>query len=209
MTPAAARWPADNPFATRYVRPGALPFLFPAGGGLDDLLGRLRRQGWWGQVVGPHGSGKSALAAALVAALPAHGRRPVAACLHTDRRRLPVGLWDDLCAAGPAAVVVIDGYEQLGFWARRAVRSACRRAGAGLLVTTHRPAGLPDLYRTEITPELAGRVVSALLAGRGWRPPGEADLAALLSARRGNLRDVLFDLYDRIEEGRVPGPPPG
>ena len=74
-----------------------------------------------------------------------------------------------------------------------AARAACRRAGAGLLVTAHRPVGLPDLRHTHVTPELAGRVVSALLAGRDWWPAG-TDLAALLSARGGNLRDVLFDL---------------
>lgn len=194
--------PAGNPFATRHVRPGALPFLFPAGASLAGLLDRLRQQGWWGQIVGPHGSGKSTLTAALVAALPGHGLRPVATDLHTDRRRLPPDLWDDLAAAGPDAVLVIDGFEQLGFWARRAVRAACRRAGAGLLVTAHRPVGLPDLRHTHVTPELAGRVVSALLAGRDWWPAG-TDLAALLSARGGNLRDVLFDLYDRFEEKKA------
>ncbi len=68
---------SDNPFCTRWVRPGAIPFLFPPGENAEELADRLRQAGWWGEITGPHGSGKSALLAALTAAIehaPASGR---------------------------------------------------------------------------------------------------------------------------------------
>ena len=66
---------ADNPFSTRYTRPGAIPFRFPPGTSADGLVEQLRRQQWRGAIVGPHGSGKSSLVAALVPPL----RLPAAA----------------------------------------------------------------------------------------------------------------------------------
>jgi Mrp family chromosome partitioning ATPase len=72
--------PADrrrsNPFATRHTRPGAVPPLDPAGAPLDIgvvlvALERHRRVA----IVGPHGTGKSTLLAALADTLAAD-RRP-------------------------------------------------------------------------------------------------------------------------------------
>jgi hypothetical protein len=197
MTPRAGRLPRRNPFATRYVRPGALPFLFPPGHDLAGLVERLRRQGWWGQVVGPHGTGKSTLLAALVPELERAGRRPLLVCLHEGERALPAGARSALNEA--PRLFVIDGHEQLGWWARRGLHRACRRNGHGLLITTHHSAGLPELYRTTVTADLARRVVDKLLGGAEGSLLDKVDVAALLAARRGNLRAVLFDLYDEHE----------
>ena len=54
-----------NPFATRHVRPGAIPFHFPAETSAAQLVARLRELNWRGAIVGPHGSGKSTLLVAL------------------------------------------------------------------------------------------------------------------------------------------------
>src|SRR5262249_23632578 len=81
---------SGNPFATRRVRPGAIPFLFPTGESVGQLLDRLRAAGWWGQVVGPHGSGKSTLVAALLPELCQAGREPLLLVHHRgERERLP------------------------------------------------------------------------------------------------------------------------
>jgi len=197
-----------NPFATRRVRPGALPYLFPAGEGVAGVVQRLRANGWWGQVVGPHGSGKSTLLAALLAELCRAGRVPLLAALHDGQRRLPPGAGAALGALRPgAAIAVIDGYEQLSRWSRFWLKHACRRRGCGLLVTAHRPAGLPELLRTGVTPETAWRVVDHLLPG----PKGSitaAGVAARLVDRAGNLREVLFELYDLYERDRRLPPAP-
>jgi type IV secretory pathway ATPase VirB11/archaellum biosynthesis ATPase len=177
-----------NPFCTRHVRPGAIPFRFPGGLDAKGLADRLEANGWRGQIVGPHGSGKSTLLEALMPELRRR-RTVVRVELHDRERRLPPEVW----ATGEGTLLVIDGYEQLGWWTRRRVRRHCRE----LLVTTHRGQGLPDLYRTDVTAELVGEIVQGLHAD------AVPDLVRRLAHHRGNLREVLFELYDRYEERRT------
>lgn len=188
---------AGNPFSSRHVRPGAVPFVFPEGAAAQDLVERLRAAGWRGQVVGPHGSGKSALVAALVPALEAAGRQVFLCELRAGQRRLPRDFPSAHARAGHA-VVVVDGYEQLSAWGRFRLRRACASAGLGLVVTAHGPAGLPDLLRLAPDPALARRIVEWLLRGAEVRiAPEEVDAA--FAARQGDLREMLFDLYDLFE----------
>ena len=74
--------PRSNPFSTRFVRPGAVPYLFAPGQSADGLVRRLAGFGWRGQIIGPHGSGKSTLLAALAEPLARAGRRSWTVCLH-------------------------------------------------------------------------------------------------------------------------------
>jgi hypothetical protein len=201
MTAAVPPLTTGNPFATRRVRPGAIPFFFPAGESVGQVLDRLRAAGWWGQVVGPRGSGKSTLVAALLPGLREAGREPLLVVRHRGERALPRATWADLRRAGRAGralVVAIDGYEQLSPWSRFRVRRRCRRHGHGLLATAHADMGLPDLYRTRVTPEVALRVVGHLTRGTGVTIAA-ADVTARLDARAGDLRETLFDLYDLHE----------
>ena len=87
------RQPRSNPFSTRFVRPGAIPFCFPQGEGAGTLVTRLERQGWWGQIVGPHGSGKSTLLAQLRPHLEAAGCEVVVVVRRRGERSLPPGFW--------------------------------------------------------------------------------------------------------------------
>jgi hypothetical protein len=75
------------------------------------------------------------------------------------------------------------------------LRRSCRRRGLGLLVTSHRGVGLPDLHATAVDAELAWRVVEQLQNGYS-SPVAPADVAQRLSQHGGNLREALFDLYD-------------
>lgn len=194
---------APNPFATRCVRPGAIPYLFPCGRSAGWLVERLRASGWWGQVTGAHGSGKSALVATLLPALEAAGRRPVCCLLHGGQRRLPVP-WRELAGADSATLLVIDGYEQLSRWQRWRAKRFCRRRGCGLLVTAHVDVGLPPLFHTAASAETTAQIAVGLL------PPSDRTIAAedvsrLFTARRGNVRETLFDLYDLYEKRRAGG----
>jgi hypothetical protein len=191
--------PRDNPFASRHIRPGALPFLFGRGEGLAELMERLAGQGWWGQVVGPHGSGKSTLLAALLPELEHAGRRILAVRLNQENRVLGEEVWQAAQRPGPR-VLVIDGYEQMSFWGRRRLKAVCRRNGHGLVVSCHRSLGLPELYRTVVTGELARRVLELLLTPTQRQSLAGVDVGRALAARGGNLREVLFDLYDFYEE---------
>jgi hypothetical protein len=184
----------ENPFCSRRVRPGAIPFLFAAGQSAAALIERLQRSGWWGQIVGPHGSGKSALLAALVPAIEQAGRRVVQAELHDGQRHLPAG-FPPSSGLDAATVLAVDGYEQLGRGTRFWLKRFCRRGGVGLLVTAHDGVGLPELCRTAPNLSLARQVLDQLQ--RGYPPHVMAeDLAEPFARHGGNLREVLFDLYD-------------
>ncbi|HVW38283.1 MAG TPA: hypothetical protein VHB99_13300 [Pirellulales bacterium] len=189
-----------NPFSTRFVRPGALPYFFRNGECADQLAAKFAAQGWRGQIIGPHGSGKSTLLAALAPAIDRSGRKTIHFALHDGERRLPIGKEQSrMLSAGD--VLVIDGFEQLSAWNRWQIRRLCRRRGCGLLVTAHADAGLPDLFRTETDRALARRLVERLAPGDESIAAGDIDRA--FSARGGDLRETLFELYDLYEQRRL------
>jgi hypothetical protein len=164
------------------------------------LVRRLQHNGWWGEIVGGHGSGKSALLATLILQIERAGRHATLVELHDGQRRLPLDLNRD-SRLRPPLVLIVDGYEQLSRWRRFRLKRHCRRRDWGLLVTAHVSVGLPELFRTAPSPELAERIVGQLMAGRS--PPCTAsELAACFTCRHGNLRETLFDLYDLYEQSR-------
>lgn len=188
----------DNPFSTRHVKPGAIPYVFPAGENLGTLVARLRRNAWRGQLVGPHGSGKSTLLAALRPVLEHCGRRPLCVALHDGQRRLPLELeWPS--ATDASTIAVVDGYEQLSRWNRWRLKRRCRARGWGLLVTSHRDAGLPDLLRTTIEVDRAVAIVGRLLAGAPGLI-GAEEITQCFARHHGDMREMLMELYDRYEE---------
>lgn len=188
-----------NPFSTRFVRPGALPYFFPPGESAEQLAAKLSAQGWRGQIVGPHGSGKSTLLAALAPWIERAGRKTLSFALHDGERRLPISN-EQRRQLSTASVLAIDGFEQLGAFSRWRIARLCRRRGCGLLVTAHADVGLPELYRTETNVELARRVVDAL--GPFDRAISADDVERAFSAHRGDLREILFGLYDLYEQRR-------
>jgi len=196
---------ATNPFASRFIRPGAVPFFFPAAGDAEEVIGRLRRHRWRGQIVGPHGSGKSTLLATLQPLLEQAGCSVHRATLHQGQRRLPRGFPRPIWRAGDSTpLLVVDGCEQLSRWRWWQLRWWVRRYRAGLLITTHRPLGLPSIWETRVDEDLARRVVTYLL-DRADRDPStqptpvhltSEEIGAALLQAGGDLREALFRLYD-------------
>lgn len=195
-----AAHPSDNPFSASRVRPGALPFVFEPGRSVHDLVERLRKNGWWGEIVGAHGSGKSALLAVLLPAVRGAGRQPFLVQLHDGQRALPVDL-RQVGAVRGETLIAVDGYEQLCRWSRWRLKRFCRANDLGLLVASHCSVGLPELFRTETSPDLARRVVELLLRDQAWQVPADR-LAECFQRHSGNLREVLFELYDWFEHDR-------
>ena len=190
-----------NPFCASRLRPGTIPFIFPPDQSLEQVVERLLAHHGLGQIVGPHGTGKSTLLTTLLPALEQSGRTALATTLQEGQRRLPRNFYGAVRRTRQA-VAAIDGFDNLGFWSRHHVKSLCRRHGCGLVVTSHRSVGLPDLFRTTIDESLAGRVIERLQSGF---PPlvAVADVAERLTRHRGNLREALFDLYDLYEQRRL------
>lgn len=189
-----------NPFATCWTRPGAIPFRFPRGDSAELTVERLAALHWRGAIVGPHGSGKSTLLAAVGPLLAAAGRQVHAVTLRDGQRRLPTAFLARALQSD-RAVIVVDGYEQLAWLGRARLRRRCRRAAAGLLVTSHQETVLPTLVRMRPDVALVRQLVATLTA-RVPSPVTPADVAASLACRGSNVRDVFFDLYDRHERAR-------
>jgi hypothetical protein len=204
MKQISSRLYESNPFSTRYVRPGAIDFLFPQGVDCDLLVTRLAECKWWGAIVGPHGCGKSTLLATLLPVLEQRGCIPRRISLHDEQRWMPRG-WCKCISRDPHCkpLLVIDGYEQLNLWSRWLVRHRCRRNGWGLLITTHREVTIPTLIELQGSLPTLRTVVDRLLP-QDVRSITPADVAAAFQSAHGNLRDALFDLYDRYERTSRP-----
>jgi hypothetical protein len=216
-----ATFQTENPFATARVRPGTIPFLFTGQESATALVERLAANGWRGEIVGPHGAGKSALLASLIPVIEAGGRRTLLVELHDRQRRLPRHVFRALrekgtgtfCAKHPKgrsgkrclspfpALLVVDGYEQLSVLSRFRLKWFCRRRGLGLLVTSHAPVGLPELFRVRSDPATVWRLVDELQRSYPYQVTGD-EVLQRLARHEGNVRETLFDLYDLYESRR-------
>jgi hypothetical protein len=188
-----------NPFSTRFICPDADSYLFPEDTDAMRLVAKLREAGWWGQIVGPHGTGKTTLLHTLVPLMEKAGRRVEIHVLHRTDRRLAAARrtrrgWDS------QTQVVIDGYDQLDWLSRTRLKRTCRSRGAGLLVTAHVPTGLPHVWRTETSLELAQTLVARLLPTEYASWITAEDVSRAFAAHRGNLREMLLSLYDVFED---------
>jgi hypothetical protein len=195
--------PPGNPFATRRVRPGAIPYFFPHAVDAQTLVARLEQNGWHGEIVGPHGSGKSTLLAALVDAVERRGKSVVVYRLREGERYLPETPCS-FAAVPKGAVVAVDGFEQLGWLRKKAMRWLCRVRGLGLLVTAHAAVGLPLLWRTVVDRTTVERVVAHLLESepQAGAVISSDDVARAVDAHPTNAREALFGLYDVYERRR-------
>jgi hypothetical protein len=175
------------------------------------LIERLASNGWWGEIVGPHGSGKSTLLETLKPALRDAGCCIHAIALREGQRRLPRNLLQsnefgflihrDKLHDQLRDLVLVDGYEQLGRLQRLRLMWRCRRASAGLLVTSHIPVGLPSLVTLVPDRLLIQQLVDSLCRG-ALTTITAADVSASHASHGGNVRAIFFDLYDRHERLR-------
>lgn len=196
----------DNPFSSRFVRPGAIPFLFPAGASASLLVDRFLAAGRRGQIVGPHGAGKSTLLATLMQDLAARGEIVQLIELHDGQRRLGSDVeWK------PRTIVCLDGYEQLSFASRVQVAWRVRRSDCGLLITTHAPicfpVRLPTLFEARATLDTAVQLAEVLLSQHSAAGTAgdisRAEIENHFSRSHGDMRELFFQLYDLAESRRL------
>ena len=185
----------DNPFATCWTRPGALPWFPVNDTGIDRLVTELLEHSS-GQIVGPHGSGKSTLLNALAEELQRRGEVVIRWTIDGGRPAAPRPRLTS------RAVLLLDGFEQLDSWDRVGLLGQQWRYGVRLVFTTHRPTSRTRAaLLAELSPTAANAVglFRALTAARRT-PLGEQDFHASFARHNGNLREVWFDLYDRHEQ---------
>ena len=188
----------ENPFCSRRIKPGAIPFYFPEGMSNQTLLEILCLNAWCGQIIGPHGSGKSTLLASLLPEVEKCGRRIVHLELQDGVRYLPLSEVE-FADMNENAQLAIDGYEQLSFWERRKIRRKSERQKFGVIVLGHEPLDYPDLYQTSSELSTAKLIVSRLLENTIVRIP-DSVVEEHFRQNNENLREMLFSLYDVYEE---------
>lgn len=189
--PASATRPCDNPFraqrldALRYVEDGVV---------LDEVIAKLRRKGYRGALVGPHGTGKTTLLREVGDRLIGDGLSPMPLFMNSeDRGRLPRHWRSAVRMAGHGDALLLDGYDLLPRWARVWVLHASRGASA-VVVTSHRRSVLKTVAKTASSPAMLRRLVAELTDEYA---AGSVDCEALWQQHHGNLRDALRELYDR------------
>ena len=181
----------SNPFATRFTRPGVIPYLTRSGTAVREIAERVLEQ-QCSQIIGPHGTGKSTLLAELAPILAPHHHRVFACCLHDGEKRLPLTR-KTLSSLREGDLLVIDGYEQLRSWNRPTWRA--RRQRFRLLVTAHADVGMQPLHETSADLSTVRRIVD-LLDPTANGKIDERTIQALVDRHGQNVREILFELYD-------------
>lgn len=191
---------ATNPFATCWTDPRLAPLCMVGTDEIEGLLRRFQQLGGRGAIVGPHGVGKTTLARALVRELEKRGKRVEWRELHKGDRR-DAGELLPPTDVRPGTLLVVDGYEQLSWYQRWRLRVGCQRRGLGILVTSHRVTQLPTLVRLKPKIDVALAVYRQLTRDNPSSVTAD-DVRRGFAASGGNLRDLLFHLYDLHESRR-------
>jgi energy-coupling factor transporter ATP-binding protein EcfA2 len=188
----------DNPLSSTAL--SRLSYHFDEGDE-HDVIRRLEAQRWRGALVGPEGSGKSTLLGCLEKLLCSRGFTTVKVILRSGgcRLHLPAVASAALRAAfgaGEIKILVIDGAEQMNglFW------MIVSRLVPRILITSHREGLLPTLYRCGTDERLLAFLLTELLGE--MTDPVRERAVELFRLHRGNIRAVLWNLYDMMPDMR-------
>ena len=193
-----------NPFSTRFTRPGKIEPRDCSGQPLAilQLLKQLHDCGGTAAIQGPHGSGKTTLLVHIAGELQQRGG--LAASLRLRSWRDAPAVFFAIARSRPGSTVCLDSWEKIGCIAGWLVRMAARIFQCGLLVTSHRRTGLPVLVESATTRELLASIVCQLPDHSRWSSSliKESDIEEAFSKCGGNVRESLYELYDRFEHRR-------
>lgn len=181
----------SNPFSTRFIRPDQLSYLDLPDNTPAEVWGRIREAGFLGQIVGPHGAGKTALLHRIVDLMNSDGINSNWQTIRPGMRVVPASLSRE-------TVTCLEGAELLPKWNLWRILWRVRR-GSRVIFTTHQAlTKVPVVATLQPRLDVAQRIVTTLLVGR--EPViDEDDVRATYQKHGGNLREMLLDLYDVYE----------
>ncbi|MCH2178709.1 MAG: AAA family ATPase [Mariniblastus sp.] len=200
-------WTANNPFATHYTQTGRR-FIPPEDtADVATLTQCFLRNGRVGQIVGPHGCGKTSLAYAMARSMfGSFGNIQFAVIRRQSWRGRTVEILSNLQGNGSADLRVVDGIETLSHLHRWCLVKSCLRRNGALLLTTHRKLlSLPLI--TTLNPSLGQfeKIVTALNKPPTTRVPAEK-IQEAFDRHDGDYREGLMYLYDFYQHQRVSSP---
>lgn len=207
-----------NPFATRYIRPGAIPYFFADPARCGEWLDRFRAEGAQAQLVGPHGVGKTSLGLELARHLRPEfpdfrhltlrqekGRSELIQVVGVQQHsfvadRGTQSLFHSEGVEGKSRTLfLIDGWQRFSRLNRHLFIENCRRLGHGVLVTSHRVTSrLPVLVKIESDRKIFFHLVRYLQRDSFFELDG-AVVADAYEAAEGNFREAFMTLYDAFE----------
>lgn len=196
-----------NPFSTRHVQPGAIPYRRNDGGELVELVNTFfQRCNRRAAIVGPHGSGKSTLIETIKPLLVNQNCQVDHRRFSTSQRKWKF-FFHDSRDWDHQTIVVVDGYEQLSWMAKIRLHTRIWKTRTGLLVTTHFHCRLlPTLWETTVDDQQSDWVLSHLLAEHPHMMDELQSTAIwheLKKSHPDNMRERLMDLYDWVEDRRT------
>ena len=186
---------STTPSRTCWTRRGALPFHFSTRRN-RRATGRRNShaQQWRGAIIGPHGSGKSTLLESLKPVIIATGRQVISDL--ASRRPAPPASRYFASASGRNScnsVIIVDGYEQLG-WPSLGLWLRCRHR-AGLLSDLPQAHRIPTLIHLSPDASLNRRHLVAKFCAEVSTTITRADIAASHACHGSNVaRDLLRSL---------------
>ncbi|MBN1816073.1 MAG: hypothetical protein JW828_01855 [Sedimentisphaerales bacterium] len=185
----------DNPFRINRIKQIRYQ---PVGESWDQLLQRLAERKYCGAIVGPCGSGKTTLLEDLQKHLdPIHISTQsmfINQDIHPSRHEI------EHILSHPPDILLVDGGDHLSRGTWRQVKNRILRTGRGLVVTSHKGGLLPTWVECRPHPQLFIGITEQLLCSSGHRPLDADFLTRLFFRHKGNIRDALRELYDRMAD---------
>ena len=192
----------QNPFSTRFVQPGAIPWL-ATDTSIDSLLFRLYDVGNRAIICGPHGSGKSTILSHLASVAQRKGLK--VHCLRIRSWIDAIRVMRVFATINPKqSLVSVDSWERLGFFGRFLCQFADFR-GLCVVVTVHKRTwwnNWPVLLHMKADDKTFRLLVDELMtkyAGSKTIEFSGAMLRDVFQRHSGNLREGFFELYDHYE----------
>lgn len=208
----------SNPFASHRIRPDQVDFIGPWDE-VEQCVARFETCGRMGQIVGPHGAGKTTFTFAMerwLAPSTSRIRRIIIRenqQIQTSIREITGSLGGNettqiakpLVASVNAKnvknasgeLLIVDGIERISRLNRWLLMRSCRLEKFGLIVTTHRPIrGLPILHC--IQPDVMNfREMVNRLSPDTF---SQEEIDRVFYDHDGDQREALLSLYDRFHE---------
>ncbi|MDR1485114.1 MAG: hypothetical protein LBT09_09865 [Planctomycetaceae bacterium] len=190
----------SNPFSTCNWQAGVIDYIFESGIDISVILKRLSDSGGVGQIVGKHGSGKSALLESIAKFLIKNKFNVQKTTLNSTQKNIQNDFLLSLQKINTNTIYILDGYEQLPLIARIGLRLRNWHNSGGFIFTTHKPAVfVPIIYKTIAKPEIFQNLVKNMIKNSNFKI-NHKKINKIFKETNGNFRNGFFKLYDLFEE---------